>query len=150
MSENVKTGLVFIVSISASVGGVLFAACVKHNALDGGRGGAIGTAIALAFMLFSRDYGSRLYVAVTRRLPDEEARIKRLEQKQPEPLVPEKIEVKVAEIEKHMNQLAAAMTIDARGQRVQNGFIVSATFIGTIIWGFGDWAAQYLIQHPWH
>lgn len=147
MSENLKTGLVFFVSISLSGGEVLYAAHVNH-APDGGRGGAIGTAIALAFMFISRDYGTRLYRAVTRRLPDIEAHIKRLESKQPGQDTPQTIEVKVAALETKMNQLAAAITIDAKGQRIQNGFIVAATFIGTIAWGFGDWAANYLIQHP--
>src|SRR2546421_12405953 len=148
MSENTRFWLVFSTSIVSSIGGLLVAVFVTRNAADGGRGGAIGPAVALAFMFLTRDYGAKLYSAVTRRLPDIEARIKLLEQKGPrgeKPAPP--AEATLADLRTRVDALAAAIAIDAKGQKTQNAFLALATFVGTIVWGFGDLGAQILIRH---
>ena len=148
MSENTQFWIVFGVSILSSLGGVFVAAFITGNAADGGRGGAIGTALALTFMFITRDYGAKLYIAVTRRLPDLEARIKRLERKEPgQPSAPQRTEITLVDLQNQLNALAAAIVIDAKGQKTQNAFLALATFIGTMVWGFGDLAAQALMRH---
>jgi hypothetical protein len=65
----------FFVSLAFLFGGLPSAAFVSRNAADGGRGGAIGTAIALLFLFTNRNYGIKIYTALTHELPDLQARI---------------------------------------------------------------------------
>lgn len=109
-------GVVAAVSCGFSVGGVFWAAH-QGSPADGGRGGAIGTAIAF-FALFVRpDYGLELY--------DERQNIAKKDQNFSE--LP-----KVDQIARKVEDIVAALRINSRGLTVQNLFIAAAGFVGTI------------------
>jgi hypothetical protein len=150
MSEKNRFWIVFGVSMAFSIGGIFFGAFYTANHADGGRGGAVGTAIALAFMFITRDYGVRFYAAVTKGLPDLEARIKRITDEKKEQQAAPKHDATLPELQQQVDALVGAIGIDAKGQKTQNYFLALATFVGTMTWGFGDLAAQFLIQHPRH
>ena len=66
MSQRLRYGLVVLASILLSVGGILIGAFVTQPA-DGGRGGAIAVALAFFVLFVRRDYGARVYAAITRK-----------------------------------------------------------------------------------
>jgi hypothetical protein len=145
-SEETRFWLVFTLSVGVSIGWILVAAHSASHQKDGGRGGAIGTAIALSFMFLTRDYGTKLYSAVVRRLPHVREEIEGLATDS-DILQAGKGEPSVAGLQTQINALVAALDIDAKGQTIQNYFLAIATCIGTLAWGFGDVAALYLDQH---
>jgi hypothetical protein len=147
MSEKTAAYLVMIACVGSSIGGMFYAAFVSKNVTDGGRGGAIGVAVALGFLFITRDYGTKFYTAVTRRLPDLKKTIEEIKQGKSGEADKEKPAITIAELEKRVNALVGALTIDAEEHKTQNVLLALATFIGTLVWGFGDIVAQHLIAH---
>jgi hypothetical protein len=147
MSEKANFWLVFVASITFSIGGFLFGILVPGHAADAGRGGAIGTAIALGFLFINRDYGTRLYRTLIRDVPELKARIDRLKQGARDSHPPVKTVLTIDELETRIEGLVNAILIEGEGHGTESRFLGLATFIGTIIWGFGDLGAQYLINH---
>ncbi len=147
MSEKIQFWMVFVVSIVFSIVGVPFAVFVTKTAADGGRGGAIGTALALGFLFINRDYGTKLFTALSRRLPNLQARIKQLRTQSDGKTPAAERPAEISEVKKEVNALVGAILIDSKGQQTQNRFLALATFIGTMLWGFGDLVADYLLKH---
>ena len=143
--EEIRFWIVFALSVGVSLGWILAAAHTSSHQADGGRGGAVGTAIALAFMFLTRDFGTELYSAVIRRLPAVEKQIKGLTNDR-DISEAQKAEFTGPDLQTKVEAHIAAIDIDAQGQRVQNCFLALATCIGTLAWGFGDLAAKYLHQ----
>lgn len=141
--EKVCSWAVFALSIVASVGGVAWAVISNHP-LDGGRGGAIGTAIALAFMFINRDYGYRIYKAMVTRAPARAGEIAELRNGAVKP--PASAAITPDQVKSELDTFVAAVVFDAGGQQTQNTFLAIATFISTILWGFGDKLADWLIN----
>lgn len=143
--EKVYSWTIFALCIVTSVGGVVCAVVYNH-ADDGGRGGAIGTALALGFMFINRDYGFQTYKALIARAPTRQAEINALRKGG---ALEAATKVETAEqVKKELDTLVSAIIFDEKGQQTQNKFLALATFISTIIWGFGDWFAGFLIKHP--
>jgi hypothetical protein len=147
---------VFFLSAAISLGGIPFAAYVCKSDSDGGRGGAIGAALAFLFLFGTNDYGTKLFKAVTEQLPDLRARILRLKTQAAAPaeVTPPTVEARVASLEQKISKIETAfdmlvnrIDIDGQGQRAQSIWLAVATVIGTIAWGFGDLVAKYLL-HP--
>lgn len=147
---------VFFISVAFSIGGIPFAAFVTKDAADGGRGGAIGSTLALLFIFISRDYGTKLYEALTRELPDLKARIEKKKAGAPAGgeermgTIEERVarlELKATEAKTELSTLVTRINIDAQGNRSQSIWLAVATCIGTMTWGFGDLAAKYLMPH---
>jgi hypothetical protein len=145
---------VFFLSSAISLGGIPFAAYVCKSDADGGRGGAIGAALAFLFLFVTNDYGTKLFKAVTIELPDLKARVERLKTHAAAPaeVTPAngeanvaRLEHKIGKIETEIGTLVNRMDIDGQGQRAQSNWLAVATCIGTIAWGFGDLAARYLL-----
>jgi len=145
MSERIRFWLVSGVSLAFSIGGILVCIFVVQAAPDAGRGGAIGVAIALGFLFISRDYGFKLYTTLTHDLPDLLERAKKI--KQGEANSKALAAPTVVDLEKRIALLASAIAIEGQAHRTESVFLAFATFVGTIVWGFGDMAAQYFIQH---
>ncbi len=145
---------VFFVSTAISLGGIPFAAYICKSDADAGRGGALGSALAFLFLFVTNDYGTKLFKAVTKDLPELKARVERLKAHAAAPAeaAPATGEVKIAmleqkisKIETEVSTLVNRIDIDGQGQRAQSIWLAVATVIGTIAWGFGDLAAKYLL-----
>ena len=145
---------VFFLSAAISLGGIPFAAYICKSDADAGRGGAIGAALAFLFLFVTNDYGTKLFRAVTKELPELRARVARLKtqtEAPPEVTAPTveanvaRLEQKINKIESEVSTLVNRIDIDGQGQRAQNIWLAVATVIGTIAWGFGDLVAKYLL-----
>ncbi len=145
---------VFFISLACSIGGIPFAAYVCKSDADAGRGGAIGSALAFLFLFVTTDYGTKLFEAVTKDLPELRARVARLktQTETPAEVTAPTVEANVARLEQKINKIETEVStlvnridIDGQGQRAQNIWLAVATVIGTIAWGFGDLAAKYLL-----
>jgi hypothetical protein len=152
MPEKPRFWLVFATSLLFSLGGVIAVIIVPHHTGDGGRGGAIGTAIALLFLFINRDYGAQLFRALTREIPDLKARIERLKLAKKGSTAPSPAGAPAAtlpELEKRIDALVDSMAIEGEGRATETGFLALATAIGTVFWGFGDWFAVLLLRVSW-
>src|SRR6266404_1107794 len=145
---------VFFISLACSIGGIPFAAYVCKSDAHAGRGGAIGSALAFLFLFVTTDYGTKLFEAVTKDLPELRARVARLktQTETPAEVTAPTVEANVARLEQKINKIETEVStlvnridIDGQGQRAQNIWLAVATVIGTIAWGFGDLAAKYLL-----
>jgi len=152
MLDKLKISFFLALSIAASVGGVLVSIFWTHNKDDGGRGGAVGTCIALAFMFLNHGYGSKLYEVVSKDIPELEEWVKQLnESKAPQadqqtPQASQTEPLDLSELTVRVNALGTASFIDGDEQKWQNRFLAGATAIGTLLWGFGDLIAAHFIK----
>ncbi len=115
---------VAILSAALSVGGVIWAAHTRCPA-NGGRGGAVATALAFVVLFLRPDYG--LWLFKQRR---------------------EKMKPNLPEVERVGSELTAlveSLEINSKGQKNQNIALAVASGIGTIFWGFGDIFAKWLM-----
>jgi hypothetical protein len=115
---------VAILSAALSVGGVIWAAHIRCPA-DGGRGGAVATALAFVVLFLRPDYGLWLF---------EQRREKT------KPNLPE-----AERVGKELTLLVESLEINSKGQKNQNIALAVASGIGTIFWGFGDVFAKWLM-----
>jgi hypothetical protein len=116
--------LLVLVSSVVSLAGVLLAVYWKSPP-DGGRGGAVATAISFLALYLRPDYGLLFYQArkasATSKLPADE------------------------QFHAKVNAMEAALAMNSEGQTSQNRALAAAAVIGTLFWGFGDtFAAQIL------
>jgi hypothetical protein len=133
--------LVVIASIILSAGGILIA--VHRGDLSrGGQGGAVAVAFSFLILFLRRDYGARVYKAITTDFPNLRAQIRSL-RKGDDPATANSDGV--AELKRQITGMTARFETEAKGQRAQNLALAAASIIGTLVWGFGDRGAQYLI-----
>ena len=138
---------VFLVSIFCSIGGLVYAACISQHAEDGPRGGALGAAVALAFMVLTRSYGIRLYDTAAELIRLRGAAQTQAQPGQAQPVAPvAQPPVNLVELSQRVDRLADAIKTDAEEQKTASQLLALATFVGTIITGFGDKLAAWLIQ----
>jgi hypothetical protein len=149
MQEKNQYTAVAVISGLFSLVSVPFAVFVTRCANDGGRGGAIGVAIALLFLFITRDYGTKLYNKLVHDLPELKVRLERGAQTDPAPQNATSVPVdqRVAQLEREVAALVRQINIDAEGQREQNFHLAWVTAFGTLVWGFGDLLAKLWIQY---
>jgi hypothetical protein len=148
MMERTTFWGVFLVSIGFSFGWLFFCVLRCQSPIDAGRGGAIGTAIALFALFVTRDYGMKLYTALADILPDVKARMARLGAPTGAPA--QKNPPTTAELEQRIDTLVAAIKIEGKGHKLESICLASATFVGTIVTAFGDVFASHLIEYFHH
>jgi hypothetical protein len=147
-SISQTTRYVLVVLASGVLSGVGIAIAVyRGDPSDGGRGGAIAVAFAFFVLFIRRDYGARVYAAVTRDIPNLRAQIDSLKDGSDPAILNND---GVPEIKRQITGIVARLETEAKGQRSQNIALALASIIGTISWGFGDLMAQCLIDyfHP--
>jgi hypothetical protein len=142
--QNTRYVLVVITSIVLSVGGILIAAH-RRDPSRGGQGGAVAVAFSFFVLFIRRDYGTRVYTAITKDLPNLRAQIKNLRDGN-DPAAANSDGV--AEVKRQITAIVARLETEAKGQKRQNIALALATVIGTIAWGFGDLGAQCLVEPP--
>ena len=118
----VKNWTVLIIALGLSLGWIIYAAL--HSTADGGRGGALAVCLSLCTLFWNAPYG----VKVQRELQEAQVSAKN---------GAESLEIAVDGILSRMN-------IEADGLGKQNRFLFWSSGLGTLAWGFGDWAAQWL------
>ena len=139
MSQNARYGLVVSVSIVLSAGGILLAA--HGDPSDGGRGGALAVALAFFVLFIRRNYGARVYEALTVELPSLKGQIAKLRAGgDPSAANSEGVDA----LKRQVTAIVARLETEAKGQRGQNIVLAAASIIGTLAWGFGDVIAKWL------
>jgi hypothetical protein len=128
-----------LLSIFTSVYGIKLAV-EKYRPSDGGRGGAIGVTIALVILFINRN-SVRIYQLRSKVIPALIASIREL-------TGGDTPQENIRVVRGKLDSLEKMFSAKGRDQVFQNIFIVLATAIGTIVWGFGDLFAQWLIDHP--
>src|SRR5207237_343631 len=88
-----------------------------------------------------RDYGSRVYAAITKDVPALRDEINALRQGQAQaaPAAED-----VAGIKRQVAAVVSRLDTESDGQKIQNRALAWASCIGTVAWGFGDVAAAWL------
>jgi len=139
MSQQSRYGIVIAASILLSLGGIAVAAWWTTPE-DGGRGGALAVALAFLVLFVRRNYGARVYDALTKDIPKLKEQIANLRQgKEP---ISEKEDPH--EMSRQLIAVVSRLDTEADGQNRQNYALAWASCIGTLAWGFGDIAARYL------
>jgi hypothetical protein len=141
MSQSSVFKIILAVCIVASLAGILVAVCVTKDAADGGRGGAIADAIALSVMLVSRNYAARLYKIITRLRSESKEEYGKHDETAVSRTVVRSI------VKNEIDSLLNLLNVDAQSQKLQNRYLATATCIGTLFWGFGDWIARQFLAH---
>jgi hypothetical protein len=144
MWEIVSYWLAFLISISFSIGGFAYYTWFHTEPGKAGLGGVIGTAIALFVLFITREYGMNIYESLTKTLPDISERVRRMKELRGVTLPPRPTAPTNADLATQIDALVSAMAIDAKGHRLETIFLASATFIGTIVSGFGELAAKWI------
>jgi hypothetical protein len=137
LSESTRYNLVLASCVLLSLGGIVWAAAAD-SAADAGRGGAIAVAVSFVVMFLSRGYGARALLARMSTI-DSKVQLSRLAGK-PEP----DDQTKIANLNHDVAAIAAALRTSQRitdaSLTRQNRILAISSGIGTIAWGFGDWA----------
>ncbi|MGE3709463.1 MAG: hypothetical protein AB7G35_07310 [Hyphomicrobiaceae bacterium] len=132
--ENSRHVVILITSLIFSFGGIV-AAAQWDSPSDGGRGGAVAVAISLFALFANKPRGKRIFGM----LVEERKRV--LGQRStPETKTPSLDRLAIM-----VDAIITRIDVDTDGQNKQNLYMATAAFIGTIAWGFGDWAASVVI-----
>lgn len=145
LSEAGFFRIVWIGAVVLSVGGVIFAAFVSKDMADGGRGGALADALALAALFGTRNYAADTYEALTTRAIELRSRILKLSGSGAVPGAIPNEESEIAEVKRRLGAFETRLRLDAQGAYTQNFALAVATFVGTVFWGFGDLFAAWLV-----
>jgi hypothetical protein len=147
-SEHCRFFLLALFCVVISVGGIVIA--VRCNNLDyGGRGGSIAVALSFAALFLTRDYGGIIQNLIQNTFPDITNKIENenpTEHSAPSVLDLPALGKQVKALEEMIVAIAVRVRLDAEGQKIQNRYLAFSSVVGTIAWGFGDWAAQYLLS----
>jgi hypothetical protein len=141
MSLSTKTRFVIVLCIAVllSAGSIPFAAYVTKSAQDGGRGGALAVALSFAVLFLSRGYGTKVYDVLTKEAQAVNTNLQKIRGAAGGGALTS---------DQKIDALVSKTTIDADVQHNQNVYLAWSSGIGTIAWGFGDIAAQWLIGAP--
>ena len=126
--------------VLASLLGIGIGAYVTKCPEDGGRGGAVAVAAALAALFLSKGYGRKIFEARTTIIPEIIASLQKMGNI--EPTAPSSSE----DLKAIKDELKSLLDSNAKEQTLQNRFLAGATAFGTIAWGFGDVAVKYILQ----
>lgn len=140
MSERIRYILVFAICLGFSFGGVVLSA-FRNQYADGGRGGAIAVALAFATIFMGRGYGSVPIEALLRRLS---RRARTLPGQEGLKGTDARLEELNSDVQAIARSLRASQSISIRNTTEQNAYLAASSVIGTLVWGFGDWAAEWL------
>ncbi len=131
LSQAALFWLATIVSVGFSVGGIACALMLKaHPGVVAERGGAIGSATAFLTLFAGRNYGQRLFLKELKRRPELRASLIKLVEGDPLPK---------SDSDWLLYALVSRLILDVDEQKLQTRFLVGASVIGTIVWGFGGW-----------
>lgn len=136
------------VSLFASGYGIYRAIFISGCKDDAQRGGAIGTVVALLFLVMARSYGTKLYKAVYQEWPDLVARIQAEDALAVGASLPPEPPITPEVLRARIKGLVGAIVIDGKYQKTQNWIAMLATAVGTVVWGFGDLFAIRFIVPP--
>jgi len=147
-SETVRYRIVLSLCLILSIPGV-FVAAYLNDPEAGGRGGALAVAIALANLFIKRNTPDNIIELLTTTAPFIHKSIAQLKQtEEADPGNTKSIQPGEAEeVSPDPNAILAKK--EALSQKKQNRFLAGTTFVGTIIWGFGDVFARFLIKQCW-
>lgn len=130
MTDRTKVVLAAALSVIASLGGILVA-ILTHVKEDANRGGAIGTAFALIFIVLARNYGIKLY--------DAAKGLDELDQKPKASYTLEDVLLKI-------DTLRSAIIVDGDEVRKLNWWMIVTTGIAAVAAAFGDKIALSFIK----
>ena len=139
MSQRTRYGVVVLAAIVFSLTGIYVGAFVTDPS-DGGPGGALAVALAFLVLFVRKDYGSRVYDALTKDIPALRQQISNL--REGKTVTPK--EADLGQIKTQVTAVVNRLDTESDGQKIQNRALAWASCIGTIAWGFGDIAAKWL------
>ena len=149
-SEKAEFWIIWSASILFSLGWFVVCVLSQSYAADAGRGGAVGTALALILFFVNRNYAVQLFHVLNVELPDLQSRLReRKNAKEGKPAQPPPPST-LAEVERRLDGLLDSIESESDVHSSETKFVVTATFIGTIMWGFGDWLACSLTTGHLH
>jgi hypothetical protein len=128
MSQLTRYYLVVVLSVVCSVGGVIYGAV--YDPLDGGRGGAIGVALAFYLLFVRMRLGQAAYRIVT--------------QNNDEQGDPSENKETFESVNRRIDGVLLMLNTEEDNQHQQNKALTLASCIGTMVWGFGDWISEWL------
>jgi hypothetical protein len=114
LSERCKYFILSGIAIAISVLWIIGAAILDRPS-DGGRGGAIGVALSFYILFANNNLAARGYNRL-----------------------------KNAPVKEQIEMIESRFDVADKATRRQNQFLIWSSVIGTIAWGFGDWAATGL------
>jgi hypothetical protein len=130
----------FFFCIASSLLGIVWAVLISKHPEDGGRGGAVAVAAALFSLFMSKSYGIGVFEARTKVIPELIEAFERLGN------IPSTPRTADENSEAIRSGLVDLLKSEAAAQKRQNLFLAAATAVGTIIWGFGDLVAKFVMQ----
>ena len=145
MTERERYFVLTAVACVLSIGAIPIAVWLTGNAADGGRGGALAVALSFGVLFLNRNFGSRIYQALTTTAPIVEA-LKELNAAEPKRDTGKPPDQQITELAERIDALTTSITADSQGQIRQNKFLAVMSVVGTLAWGLGDLAAQCLMQ----
>ncbi|MFT4100630.1 MAG: hypothetical protein QM674_06250 [Burkholderiaceae bacterium] len=140
-TEKFLRRAVLVLAAVFSVAGIAFGAWISGEPVDGGRGGAIAVAITLVVYFLRHDLSSDIRAALTKIGPEVETALDSLEQNEPRIGAGGSVDM----LSNRVDALEASSQIHAASDKKLNRAVAMASAIGTLTWGFGDWAVM-LIQ----
>lgn len=138
ISDRIKFIIPYLVAFGVLVGG-FYLALHFCNPDWAGRAGAVAVALALLALFMNYNTPTRVYKILTEEAPTLRAAIASID---PTKAVGASQPVSTNDQIKAIEKL---IKHGAEGQRKQNFSLAIPTFIATIIWGFGDLIAKFLI-----
>jgi len=124
--------------ILLSAGGIFVAGFITKDPLDATRGGALAVGLSLIVLFLRPNYGQRVYEILTIEAVRTRTIIESLKVN-PQPVSPSPSE------KEKIDALVAGAKADTDEQKLQNIFLALSSGIGTLVWGFGDFPAKWLI-----
>ncbi len=129
---------ILLLVIVLSAGGIFVAGFITKDPLDGTRGGALAVGLSLVVLFLRPNYGQRVYKILTIEAVRTKVIIESLK------VNPHPASSAPSEKDK-IDALVAGAKADTDEQQLQNIFLALSSGIGTLVWGFGDLPATWLI-----
>ncbi len=145
MSQENRYEAVLVAAIAVSAGGIVWAICAKHSEY-GDRGGAIGVAIALFVFFLDRNYPDKLYEIVRKEAKKLREDLREEKEQTPVNVQTDDTKRQISKLEKDINDLHTKINLRSESQKLQTRYLVCATLIGTLVWGFGGAFANAFIK----
>ena len=142
LSEGKLYFLLFGACVIVSLSGIPWAIWISEDPADGGRFGAWGVVLAVAFLFIKRDYGAQIHAVVT----GQNQTLSLLEQLNSGASIPELI-AKLNDTIIHIHALEKRLQVDDEGGKIQTIVIALATIVTTIVWANGDKWAKFGILY---
>jgi hypothetical protein len=128
------TGLAIFISLSW----IWVVAYFGYNLNDAGKGGALGVALSF-FMLFGR----RNYAKIIASTHDQIRRLMQRIDSIAEQIATSR-DLTGGDIDEEIDFIETANAASSGSQAFQNAVLTASSVMGTLAWGFGDWAAEMM------